>query len=127
MSAVESESLLATERGRLPVLDNFSLSLSPECARYRFSRRLDTRDCTVPRASPKTLSAKRSHKPAATSRIVQSPFKPLERSVYIGRGSLGRYVRVAGEQYKAHEVGQRLIGRFSKRTAALATMADGAQ
>jgi hypothetical protein len=65
----------------------------------------------------KGLSAKRSHKPATTSRIVQSPFKPLERSVYIGRGSLGRYERIGGQQYKVHEVGQRLIGRFSKHAA----------
>jgi hypothetical protein len=51
MSVVDSESLHPTERGRLPVLGNLSLSLSSECARYRFSRRSDTRDCTVPRAS----------------------------------------------------------------------------
>ncbi|MGX9427923.1 MULTISPECIES: hypothetical protein [Bradyrhizobium] len=75
----------------------------------------------------KWLSAKWSHKPATTSRFVQSPFKPLERSVNIGRGSLRLYVRIAGEQRKAHEVGQRRISRFSKRTAALATMADSAQ
>lgn len=51
MSAVDSESLHTTERGRLAVLGNFSSSLSPECARYRFSRRSDARDCAVPRAS----------------------------------------------------------------------------
>jgi len=47
-------------------------------------------------------------------------FEPLEHSAYIGRLYLGRYVRISERQYAAYDARNRLLGRFRKRTDALA-------
>jgi len=57
---------------------------------------------------------------AGMERASNSEFEPLECSVYIGRRYLGRYVRVAENQYAVYDARNRLLGRFGKRTGALA-------
>ena len=49
-------------------------------------------------------------------------FEPLERSIYIGRQRLGRYIRIGVRRYAAYDASNRLLGRFSKRTDALSAI-----
>jgi hypothetical protein len=58
--------------------------------------------------------------PARMEPASTSEFEPHEHSAYIGRLYLGRYVRVAENQYAVYDARNRLLGRFRKRTDALA-------
>ena len=47
-------------------------------------------------------------------RASNSEFEPLECSVYIGRRYLGRYVRVAENQYAVYDARNRLLVRWRR-------------
>jgi hypothetical protein len=65
-------------------------------------------------------ATKRSRRPTTIPRREQHEFEPLDHSVYVGRWRLGRYERVAKRKYAAYDARGQLLGRFTKRTDALA-------
>jgi hypothetical protein len=74
-----------------------------------------------------TLSCKTVRKRHKTDQRVKptkqnSSFEPLEHSVYVGRRFLGRYERVSAKRYAAYDASGKRLGRFAKRSAALAAI-----
>jgi hypothetical protein len=52
-------------------------------------------------------------------RSENSPFEPVEISVYIGRERLGQYVQTDRKQFKAFDANDRPLGSFAVITSAL--------
>jgi hypothetical protein len=52
----------------------------------------------------------------------RAPFDPLQRSVYIGRECLGRYVQTAKKRFEAFSAAGRRLGNFQSNKATLAAI-----
>jgi hypothetical protein len=65
------------------------------------------------------MPQKKPRKPGA-------PFEPLQRSVYIGRECLGRYVQTAKKRFEAFSADGRALGKFQSNKATLAAIRNSA-
>jgi len=79
----------------------------------------------VPKGFSKSDARVREKKSPSSQKGYVSPlsdhsFEPLERSVYVGRLRLGRYLRVRVNLYAAYDARNQLLGHFGNRTDALA-------
>jgi hypothetical protein len=53
-----------------------------------------------------------------------TPFEPIERSVYIGRQYLGRYVQIGKTKFEAFDARRRSLGVFSSAAKSLVAIDD---
>ena len=102
-----------SREGPIEAISGISADVPPSGKRKSTLQISPTEKQSISEQTNVCTAAPAGMEPASTS-------EPLEHSAYIGRLYLGRYVRISERQYAAYDARNRLLGRFGKRTDALA-------
>ena len=101
-----------SREGPIEAISGISADVPPSGKRKSTLQISPTEKQSISEQTNVCTAAPAGMEPASTS-------EPLEHSAY-SRLYLGRYVRISERQYAAYDARNRLLGRFGKRTDALA-------